>query len=156
MSGEVIGLWWGAYHWCFGKMQMLSNCLLIFMFIPAITALVRETSLCTVWWLRQRLLTAQRAGNNWVLSPKWDVCITSSEAQGTACKGVCRGWINWRIGKSLVTGGLLDVTRHSCIHCSWACQQSIVVGQQDCEALPLPEKLLVINNCWEMGNHFLQ
>lgn len=37
----------------------------------------------------------------------------------------------------------------------WAYQQPIMVGRKAHEALPLPDKLLVLNNCWETGTRFL-
>lgn len=36
----------------------------------------------------------------------------------------------------------------------WACQQPLMVGRQVHEALPLPDKLLVVNNCCETGSCF--
>lgn len=38
----------------------------------------------------------------------------------------------------------------------WTCQQPLMVGRQFHEAPPLPDKLLVLNNCWETETRFLQ
>lgn len=62
-----------------------------------VSVLLREASFCCGQQLTQGLITAQSAERSdwWVLSPRWDICVTPSDAQGTWQKRQqerCRSW----------------------------------------------------------------